>query len=155
MSEINSGFNLSEEAIAEPLIPNGPYNGSITEVSASEEFDRITWTVTFADNEGEVMNDEETPVDGSQLVFNNWLPKKGDETERTKNGKMTKRQSKINMLARFAEEFGVNLNTKEEILEAIANSEWIGKPVIATVSAREWNGQVSNEIKRLAAVNED
>jgi len=151
MSDLNTSFDLDEEAIAEPLIPNDVYNGAITKVEINPEQNSLNWTITFNDNEGAVMNDDETPVDGSILVFKNWFPKAGDENIMASNGKMNKRQSKINMLKRFAEEFGVNLNSPQEIAEAIANSEWIGKEVIATVTAREWNGQISNEIKRLVA----
>jgi hypothetical protein len=147
----NTDFNLDDEAINEPLIPNDVYNGTITAVSIDPEKAALNWTVTFNNNDGAVMNDEETPVDGTSLVFTNWFPRPGDENLRTTNGKMTKRQSKINQIKRFAEEFGVNLNTPQEIAESIANSEWVGKEVIATVSSREYNGQVSNEIKRLVA----
>jgi len=79
MSDLNTSFDLDEEAIAEPLIPNDVYNGAITKVEINPEQNSLNWTITFNDNEGAVMNDDETPVDGSILVFKNWFPKAGDE----------------------------------------------------------------------------
>ena len=46
------------------------------------------------------------------------------------------------------------MSTPEKIAEAIRNSEWIGLHVDVQVGIREYEGTVSNEIRRMTAVGE-
>lgn len=148
---LDMNFNLEEDFVADPLIPNGSYRGNVTNVSYDADKMAIVWEVTLADNGG-VMNDGETPVDGAKQWYRNWLPKPGDENTPTPSGKTNKRQAKINMLAQFAKEMGVNMNTPQDIIEGITNAEWIGKEVIATIGIKEFEGKFSNEITRMKAI---
>ena len=97
------------------------------------------------------MSDGETPVDGASLLNNNWLPKPGDEDEPTASGRTNKRQSKINMLAKFANQMGIDMSTPAKIMEALQNAEWVGLRVQVQVGLREYEGNTYNEIKSMKA----
>ena len=101
------------------------------------------------------MNDGETEIDGSKLYARNWLPKPGDEDVMTPSGKQNKRQAKINMLADFANNLNISMNTPSEIMSGINDSEWIGLEVLLTVEIREWQGKFSNDVKKVLGIAED
>ena len=111
----------------------------------------LVWDVTLRADADVLMTDNETPVDGSVLFFNNWFPRKGDDVTRTKNGKMTKHQSKVNMLHDFAIGMNIIMSPKEAIIEAVTNAEWIGLEVVVDVEIREYEGRLSNSIKSMKA----
>lgn len=144
-------FNTEEEYTPIPLIAEGYLNGAVTDVKFNSEDKTIDWTVTLNENGG-VMSDGETPIDGAAHTYRNWLPKPGDETERTKKGNQTKRQAKINMLHDFAEGMKVEMNTPKGILESIANSDWIGINVQVKMGIRTWDNRTFNNIDRMVAV---
>lgn len=144
-------FNTETDYKPIPLIPKGKYRGNVTKVIYNPETVTIEWTVTLAGNEERVMMDGESPVDGATLGYKNWLPKPGDENEMTSTGRQTKRQAKINMLADFGKELGIDVSTPKAILSAISNAEWIGLAVIAEVGFRTWESRTFNDLKRLAA----
>lgn len=152
MSEANldMNFNLEEEYVADPLIPQGTYTGAVTDVSYDPEKLCIVWQFTLADNGGE-MNDGETPIDGAKVYARNWLPKPGDEDVMTPSGKNNKRQAKINMLSDFADKMNIDMNTPEAIMRGINESEWIGKEVVITLDIREWEGKFSNDVKKVVS----
>lgn len=141
-------FNVDDEYKPDPLIPKGTYHGVTTKVSFVPAQSCILWDVCLHDNGG-VMNDGETPIDGAHVWFRNWLPKPGDENELTKSGKNNKRQSKINMLKDFSENLGLDMSTPTKIAEAIANAEWIGVEVDADVDIDEYQGKFRNTVNRL------
>ena len=147
---INEDFDLSEEYKELPLIPRGNYNGSVSQVVKNLVDNTIDWTIALGENGG-YFSDGETPIDGSTIVYRNYLPLKGDDTVRTKSGKMTKRQAKINMLSQFAEELNINMNNREIISESIANHEWIGLAVNVKIILRVWEGRTSNSVDRITA----
>jgi hypothetical protein len=148
---LNMDFNLEEDVVADPLIPQGTYHGSVTNVSYDNERNSIVWQLTLADNGG-VMNDGETPVDGATVFARNWLPNPGDENTPTPSGKTNKRQAKINMLSDFADKLNINMNTPTAIMEGINEAQWVGLEVLITLEIREWEGKFSNDVKRVAAV---
>lgn len=150
---LNTDFDLEDEYKPEPLVSNGNYRGNIIGVVLDVEQSAIVWKVALAENGG-VMSDGETPVDGSHHYCRNWLPKPGDEDEMTKNGRSTKRQSKINMMKRFADDMKISMNTPAIIAESITNQDWIGIGVIATISINEYMGVVRNQIDKMAALSE-
>ena len=144
-------FDVEEEFTLPPLIAEGFYNGAVTDVKYISEDRAVRWTVTLAENGG-VMSDGETPIDGSAHFYHNWLPKAGDENEMTKKGTQTKRQAKINMLHDFSEGMKVAMTNPRVILESIANSDWLGIAVQAKVGVRTWEGRTFNSIERMVAV---
>lgn len=150
---IPGSFDVEEEFKPEPLVPQGTYHGHVTAVSYDPDQNAVVWQVTLADNSG-VKSDGETPIDGSILYFRNFLPREGDENELTRDGRMTKRQAKINMLHRFCDAMGIDMSTPAKIAEAIRNAEWVGLQVDVQVGIREYEGTVSNEIRRMTAVGE-
>ena len=150
MPRLDTDFNLEEEYKAEPLIPNGNYRGNVIAVVFEVEQRSIAWKVAL-DGNGGTMSDGETPVDGSHQYFRNFIPKPGDEVELTKDGKQTKRQSKINMMKRFADKMKINMNSPETIAESIANQDWIGIPVIASIVLNEHLGVTRNQINTMMA----
>ena len=141
-------FNFEEDAKLPGLVPNGTYHGSVTGVSYDDEKKAIVWTVALNDNGG-MCTDDETPIDGNTLTFTNWLPRPGDDQERTSSGKQTKRQAKINMMAEFMKKMQLPQTTVGEVLEAIQNAEYIGTDVDVQVGCREWQGSMFNEIQRM------
>jgi len=144
-------FDVEEEFTPIPLIAESYCNGAVTDVKFNSEDKTIDWSVTLSDNGG-VMSDGETPIDGSVHTYRNWLPKPGDEVERTKKGTQTKRQAKINMLHDFAEAMKIEMNSPKQILESIANSDWIGAAVQVKMEIRTWEGRTFNNIARMVAV---
>ena len=146
----DTDFDLEDEFKPEPLVPNGNYRGNVIAVGFEPAQNAIAWKVTLADNGG-VMSDGETPIDGWSGYSRNWLPKVGDENVMTKDGRQTKRQSKINMQKRFAEEMKINMNTPQIIAESIANQDWVGIPVIVTIGMSEYQGRTRNDINRMVA----
>lgn len=143
-------FDVEEEFTPTPLIAEGFYNAAVTNVKFNSEDKTIDWTFTL-NNNGGVMSDGETPIDGSTHTYRNWLPKPGDENEMTKKGNQTKRQAKINMLHDFAEKMKIEMTNPRQILEAIANSDWIGIEAQAKMEVRTWEGRTFNNINRVAA----
>lgn len=143
-------FDVDSEYKPDPLIPNGKYRASIKAVRADSKQFCIVWTVVFQDNDV-YASDGETSIDGMELQFRNWLPKPGDENEFSKSGKTTKRQSKINMLKKFADRMKINMSSPQKIAEQISEGSWIGLDVIAEVSTSEYKGEVRNEINSMIA----
>lgn len=141
-------FDLEDEYKPEPLVPNGNFRGNVTGVAFDPQQNCIAWKVTL-DGNGGLMSDGETSIDGWAGYKRVWLPKVGDDNVMTKDGRQTKRQSKINMMKRFAEDMRVNMNSPKLIATAIANQDWVGIPVIVAMGMGEFEGRVRNEIGRL------
>jgi hypothetical protein len=153
---IGADFDLTAEFKPFPLVPNGTYHGSVTNVSFDPEKQVINWQLTLNENGG-LCNDGETPVDGVQLMFNNWLPLVGDENVTDRSGRGTKRQAKINMLSQFAGNMKINMNSAKIISQAIVNKEWIGLAIDAKVKISEYQdavtkvgtGRFRNDVERM------
>jgi len=143
-------FDINNEYTAEPLIPNGKYMAAVKSVRADSKLCCIVWGIVFHDNDV-MMSDGKTSIDGAELYYRNWLPRPGDENEFGKSGKVTKRQSKINMLKKFADKMRISMNSPQIIATAISEGEWIGLEVIAEVGVSEYKGEVRNEVNSLIA----
>jgi len=148
MPPIDTEFDLEDEYKPEPLVPNGNYRGNVVGVSFEPEHNNIAWKVTLAENGG-VLSDGETAIDGWTGYVRNFMPLKGDENVMTKDGRQTKRQSKVNMMTRFAEGMKINMNTPTIIATAIANQDWVGIPVIVTIGLNEYQGVTRNQINKM------
>ena len=146
----DTDFDLEDEYKSEPLVTSGNYRGNVIGVVLDTEQHAIVWKVALAENGG-VMSDGETPIDGSHHYYRNWLPKPGDENEPTKNGRGTKRQSKINMMKRFSDDMKISMNTPTVIAKSITNQDWIGIGVIASISIDEYMGITRNQIDKMVA----
>lgn len=149
--KFDTSFNAEEEYKIPPLIPVGTYEGYVTKVEFSPADNSLVWEVTLKAEQDVLMSDNETPVNGVTQVYKNWFPKAGDEEKRTGSGKMTKRQAKINMIKDFQDKMRINMNTPEDIIEGVTNSEWIGIEVMVTIEIREYQGRFSNQIKSMVA----
>ena len=147
----DADFDLESEYKAPPLVPQGIYSANVIDTVFNAEDQTIVWTYTLVDNGG-VMSDGDTSVDGVQMSSKNWLPKAGDENELTKNGKQAKRQAKINMLSEFFKDMKCPEKTAAEINKALTNKDWVGKRVKLTVGIRTYEGRLFNEVKRAIAV---
>ena len=143
-----SDFSLEDEYKEEPLVRPANYKGHTIAVSIDTKSNAILWQVCLEGNGG-VMSDGETSVDGSHHFYRNWLPKKGDDTEMTKDGRNTKRQAKINMLKRFADGMKVDMENPNKILEAIAEGKWVSIPVVVSIELNEYLGIVRNQINKM------
>jgi len=151
MSEFEADFNVDEEAMDEPLVPDGTYNGSVTSVKFYPEGQNIKFYITLADNGG-MCTDGETPVDGAIMPLTVWLPRSGDKDEMTKSGRQTKYQWKVNNMKKVANKLGISLNTPDQIMDAINNSEWVGIEVSCKVSTNEYEGNITNQVDSAEAL---
>ena len=147
---LDTDFDLEDEYKPEPLVSSGNYRGNVIGVVLDTEQNAIVWKVALAENGG-VMSDGETPIDGSHHYYRNWLPRPGDENEPTKNGRGNKRQSKINMMKQFADSMKISMNTPAIITESITNQDWVGLEVITTISINEYMGVTRNQIDKMVA----
>lgn len=151
--ELATDFNLENDFKVEPLLANGNYSGNVVDVQLKLDKACIQWKIAL-DGNGGFMNDGETPVDGNNVYFNNWLPKKGDESTMTPSGRSTKFQSKVNQLARFAKGMGINMNTIGLIKEAIDNGDYIGMAVKVGIATSEYpagSGNMKNDVNSMVA----
>jgi hypothetical protein len=150
--KFDTDFDVEDEFKVPPLIPAGSYEGYVTNVHFDGGDNALVWDVTLRADSDVLMSDNEMPVNGNVMLYKNWFPKAGDEAIRTKTGKMTKRQAKINMIQDFSKKMRINMNSPEAIVEAVGNAEWIGLEVLVTVEVREWEGRLSNQIKDIKAI---
>ena len=141
-------FNVEDEYKPEPLIPKGTYHAVANKISFVPAQSCIVWEFCLHDNGG-VMNDGQTPVDGAHVFVRNWLPKPGDENERTKSGRNNKRQSKINMLKDFQETLQLDMSTPAKIAMALNEQTWIGTEADLTVNITEYQGKFRNEVSKV------
>lgn len=149
---IDTDFSLEEEYKEVPIVPANNYFGNVTKVWYDREKNTINWQIVLDENEA-VMSDGETSVNGTVHVYKNWLPNSGDENALSASGKQTKRQSKINMLTKFAEDMEINMNTPAVINEALTNHDWIGLRVVVSIGIKEYEGRTFNEVKSMRANN--
>lgn len=144
-------FNVEDEYTPPLYAPEGTYHGSVFGVKYDKASNTIIWDVVLNDNGG-VLSDGETALDGYHVFYRNWLPNPGDENELNKNGTGTKRQSKINMMKDFSSKMQIDMSTPAKILEALRNAEWTGMDVVVLVTVDEYQGRISNNIKRMSAI---
>lgn len=145
----DTDFDIDAEYKPVPLCPKGNYTGSVTGVSWDAEAAALIWeVVTDNSNEG-LMSDGETTIAGQSFTCRNWFPKAGDENERSKSGRMSKRQAKINMIKDFAEKMKVDMNSPKAIIAAVQNSDWIGIPVIISINIEVYQGRSRNSISKM------
>lgn len=145
---IDTDFSLEDEYKADPLIPAGTYHAAATKVTFDPQQQAIAWSFVLHDNGG-LMSDGTTGVDGSTVFFRNWLPRPGDENELNTSGKATKRQSKINMLKQFSDQVGIDMGTPTAIITALTEQTWIGLEVDLVIQTREWEGKIFNDVKKV------
>lgn len=145
---VDFDFNLQDEFKPEPLAAKGNYFGNVIGITFDSGGPAIVWEVVLAENGG-ILSDGETPVDGYKLFYRNWLPRPGDKDVIATNGR-SKHQNKVNMLSRFADRMGILMNTFTDIMEAINNGEWIGIEVVVDVGISEYQGNVRNDINRMS-----
>ena len=152
MDILNQDFNLEDEYKPAPLVPQGNYQGNVTNVTVDARGHAILWQIAL-DGNGGYQSDGETPIDGQVMFYRAWLPKSGDDSEMIKSGGMTKRQWKINALADFSKAMGINMSTPAVIKEAIENSDWIGIRVTMAVTFDEYQGVVRNQVNKMKKVD--
>ena len=144
-TQFQTDFNLDDEYKPAPLAPQGNYRGHTTQVQFDPVAQSIVWQVTLQENDG-LMSDGETPIDGQQFYYRNWLPRIGDEDIPTKSGRMNKRQAKINMMKEFADKMQIQMADTKVILENLTEGNWVGIPVIIKVGIGEYEGRTRNEV---------
>jgi len=139
-------FNIQDEYVPDPVLPNGTYHGAVTKVTFNSSKHTINWSICLHDNGG-FMSDNTTPIDGSYAYYTNLLPVPGDENNMIKSGKQTKRQWKINALAEFCEKLSIDMSTPQKILTALEEQIWVGMEVTVDTEIQEYNGTVSSRVK--------
>jgi hypothetical protein len=149
ISNIDTNFDVEDDAVEEPLIPNGDYQGMVTDVTLDLEGAMIVWDVVITCDPEMLASDLETPINGMTVQYRNFLPKVGDENEMAKNGKVTKKQSKINMLMDFAKKMDIKLGSMKNIQQSIENKAWAGLEVLVKVYAETFEDRTRNKIKTM------
>lgn len=147
-------FSLEEDYKPEPLIPKGNYLANIVSHPFNRENGTLRIEVVFAGNDDVVLSDGESTLDGRHETYTVWLPKRGDEDNLTKDGKMTKLQFKINALREFFDAMKIPIKTVdswEKIAQSCDNGDWVGYNVLASVAPNEYQGRVRNQINKLVA----
>ncbi len=139
-------FNVKDEFKPDPMLPAGTYHGVVTKITYNAAQCSINWSICLHDNGG-VMSDNETPIDGAYAFYTNWLPRPGDENLMTASGKNTKRQSKINMLSEFAETLKLDMSTPQIIQQSLDEAVWVGIEVDIDTHIEEWNGKFNSKVK--------
>jgi len=149
-SAFDTDFNVDADYKPTLLVPQSTYNGNVKGVILDYKKGAIVWTVVLAGNDETMCTDGETPVNGMEMQYKNWLPRANDKNIRNKKN-ISKFQSKVNMMKQFSVAMKINFNTFSDISEAIENAEWIGLAVVCAISIDEYNGQAYNSIDRMAA----
>lgn len=148
VGHIESDFSLDDEYKPDPLAPVGNYFGHTVGVAFEPGNQAVAWKVTLNDNGG-VMSDGETPVDGQSYYYRNWLPREGDENVMTASGRSTKRQAKVNMMKKFSEDMQITMDTPIDIMSGIEGGEWVDVPVLVSLGTDEYQGRHRNQINRM------
>lgn len=154
--DFDSDFNIEDDYKPEPLCAKGNYKGNTTKVFFGDN-GLLAFQVTLEGNEG-FCSDGETPIDGMQHTCRVWLPSPADREILSANGKGTKFQSKVNMMARFAKRMQLNMNTMDDIRQAVTDADWIGLPCLASLGISEWpegSGEFRNEVNGLTRLTEE
>jgi hypothetical protein len=146
--KFDSDFNVPEEYIPPPLVPVGYYHGASTKAVFDRKNQAIVFTFTLRDNGG-VMSDGKTPIDGSAYDYHIWLPRPGDEHNRNKTGTDSIRGSKISMMKQFSGYMKINMDTPKKIAEALQNGDWVGIDADIFIDINEYQGRVSNRIAKM------
>lgn len=146
LSELD--FNVNDEFKPDPLIPKGTYHAVATSIKFEAGKFAIAWDFCLHDNGG-LMSDQSTPIDGAHVFYRNWLPKPGDDKELTKNGRNTKRQSKINMMADFQKQTDLDMSTPQIIASSLADQVWIGFEAEIDVDIDEYEGRFRNVVNKV------
>lgn len=141
-------FDVNDEYKPEPLIPKGTYHATATKISFEAAKHSIVWEWCLHDNGG-MMNDNQTLIDGAHVYSRNWLPKPGDENELTKSGRNTKRQSKINMLMDFQKALNIDMSTPNKIATALSEQHWIGVEADIDIVIEEYEGRFKNVVNKV------
>lgn len=149
MNELaNMDYDIDGEYKPEPLCANGNYDGHVTKVSYLAGKYMITWEATLEGNGG-LQSDGNTPVDGSRHIFRLLLPKPGDQDEMESNGRVNKRQGKINRMKKFYAGMQIPSPSGAEAARAIQEGDWVGIPVKVTLSINEYMGEVRNQVDKM------
>ena len=146
---IETDFSLDDEFKPDPLAPVANYLGSVAAVALEVGNQAVAWKVVLNDNGG-VMSDGETPIDGQAFYYRNWLPRVGDENKMTASGRSTKRQAKINMMKQFSEEMHIEMDSPPQILAAIESGDWVGIDVVVSLTIDEYQGRTRNNISSMS-----
>ena len=151
--EMDSSFDLEDYFNPEPLMRKGLYKGRVSEVPLLPERSCISWKIVL-DGNGGYMSDGETPVDGKQYTFFNWLAKASDKGQTTKGGS-DKWQNKINMLKKFADGMQISMKNMTVIQTEIAEGNWIGLPVLLELGPETYQGVTSMKAQNMKRREED
>lgn len=142
-------FNVEEEFVADPLVPDGIFRGIITKVELKPDNGILEFTVTLEGNEGTYCSDGATPIDGKTSRYAVWLPLKGDELVKSKFSALTVRQERIRAIKKFSEKMNINIGNAQDILLAIEKHEWMSIPVLVSLKSKPYEGVLYNQIKKM------
>ena len=141
-------FNLDDEYKPTPLAPKGNYLGAVSKVTWEPKNNALCWGVTLSE-ENEVRMTDGSPASGQVFDYRNWFPRPGDEHIMTPKGRQTKRQAKINMIKEFSTGMKIDMSSPKKIIDAVQNQDWLGIPVIVSLSIEQYEGRFRNNISKM------
>jgi hypothetical protein len=149
--DLSMGVDFDLKDASKPgLLPKATYIGDITNMKVDMDSMCILTSVVLRDNGDDILDDQDNPVDGQMVFVRTWLPKKGDENERTKDGSMSKKQSKINQMAQFFNNLKIrNVNTFAEIKQGCENGDFLLENVRVKINHNTYEGETRNDVKKL------
>lgn len=142
-------FNLDNDVKIAPVAVDGNYFGAISGGKVDLKSAQVQIEITLSENGG-VLSDGETPVDGYRFTHRLFLPKPEDKNNMTASGRETKWQWKVNNMAKFFANIGVNLPTLSAIDQACKDGDLVGIDVKVELTTEEYNGELKNNLRSVA-----
>jgi hypothetical protein len=122
------------------LVPPGTYQAVFVGYDEDADNYRIILKFTLQNNPGMEMPDG-TPVDGTDVYYNVWLPKPGDENIPSKRG--SKATVKISMANRVWKALGWDPRTGDDL------GVCLGSPVLLDIINEEYNEEMQESVSRV------
>ena len=142
-------FNLNNDVKVAPVAVDGNYFGAISGGKVDLKSAQVQIEITLNENGG-VLSDGETPVDGYRFTHRLFLPKPEDKNLMTASGRESKWQWKVNNMAKFFANIGVSLPTLSAIDQACKDGDLVGTDVKVELTTEEYNGELKNNMRSIA-----
>lgn len=142
-------FNLDSDVKIAPVAVDGKYFGAISGAKVDTKSAQILVEITLSDNGG-VLSDGETDVDGYRFTHRIFLPKPEDKNLMTASGRETKWQWKVNNMAKFFAAIDQKLPTLAAINQACTDGDLVGIDVTVDLTTEEYNGELKNNLRSIA-----
>ena len=121
--------DLQEAPDKTPIIPQGSYQGQVSgykvdevQMKSGEKKDIIRISITLQGNQGFMLTDNKTPVDGQTVEYGIFLPAEDDKLKPSRFGRGTMWDISVHKLKRFFRTCGVDLEAAGSLEEALGSA---------------------------------